>query len=158
MKTVYLETSIFSFYYDEREQPNIVARRNWTVDFWEACRQKYLFVTSPAVLVELGRGNKPQKDRAFQLARSLPAVDLLPEIKQIAAIYVKQFVMPRDPLGDALHLAAASFHKCEFLATWNCRHLANANKADHIRRVNNDLNLRTPAMVTPMELLEVGID
>ncbi len=49
--------------------------------------------------------------------------------------------MPNDPLGDALHLAIASYHKCDFLLTWNCRHLANANKFGHIRRVNVMLGL-----------------
>ena len=54
--------------------------------------------------------------------------------------------------GDALHLALASYHKCDFLVTWNCRHLANANKFGHIRRVNTMLGLFVPALVTPLEL------
>jgi len=40
------------------------------------------------------------------------------------------------------------------LVTWNCKHLANANKVGHIRRVNALLGLRTPLLVTPLELLE----
>ena len=40
------------------------------------------------------------------------------------------------------------------LVTWNCRHLANANKVGHIQRVNALLGLRTPLLVTPLELLE----
>jgi len=43
---------------------------------------------------------------------------------------------------------------CDMLVTWNCRHLANANKTGHIRRVNALLGLRTPLLVTPLELLE----
>ena len=61
--------------------------------------------------------------------------------------------MPRDPAGDALHLALASYHKCDFLLTWNCQHLANANKFGHIRRVNTLLGLFVPDLVTPLELL-----
>ncbi len=61
--------------------------------------------------------------------------------------------MPDDPVGDALHLAMASYYKCDFLLTWNCRHLANANKFDHIRRINTLLGLFVPALVTPLELL-----
>jgi hypothetical protein len=61
--------------------------------------------------------------------------------------------MPNDPVGDALHLALAFFHKCDFLLTWNCRHLANANKFGHIRRVNVMLGLYIPLLVTPLELL-----
>jgi hypothetical protein len=62
-------------------------------------------------------------------------------------------LMPADPAGDALHLALASFHKCEFLVTWNCLHLANANKFGHLRRVNGLLGLYVPVLATPLELL-----
>jgi len=61
--------------------------------------------------------------------------------------------MPDNPVGDALHLALASFHKCDYLLTWNCKHLANANKAPHIKRINAMLNLFTPLLVTPLELM-----
>jgi len=37
--------------------------------------------------------------------------------------------------------------------TWNCEHLANANKFQHIRRVNSMLGLFIPSLVTPLELL-----
>jgi hypothetical protein len=38
--------------------------------------------------------------------------------------------------------------------TWNCKHLANPNKLDHIVRVNWMLGLATPKIVTPLQLLE----
>jgi len=44
-------------------------------------------------------------------------------------------------------------HHCHFLLTWNCRHLANANKFDHIRFVNSELGLPCPILTTPVELL-----
>ena len=62
--------------------------------------------------------------------------------------------MPAEALGDAHHLALASYHRCGMLVTWNCKHIANANKLSHIRRVNALLGLETPALVTPLELLE----
>jgi len=61
--------------------------------------------------------------------------------------------MPRDPAGDAAHLALASFYKCDYLLTWNCAHLANANKIGHIRRVNALLGLVVPQLVTPLEMI-----
>jgi hypothetical protein len=50
-------------------------------------------------------------------------------------------------------LALASYHRCDFLVTWNCQHLANANKFGHIRGINTMLGLFVPAIVTPLELL-----
>ncbi len=153
MQKVYLETSIFSFYHDDRPQPEIVARRIWTREFWEVCKRDHAMFTGIGTLAELSRGNKAHKDVALSLAKSLPAYPSSDEIKAIVAVYLKEMVMPRDPFGDALHLALASFHKCDFLATWNCAHLANANKAGHIHLVNSRLGLHTPWLVTPLELM-----
>ena len=66
--------------------------------------------------------------------------------------------LPRcqDESGSGRHAwrdsALASFHKCDYLLTWNCRHLANANKFNHIRRVNTLLGLSVPTLATPLEL------
>jgi hypothetical protein len=37
--------------------------------------------------------------------------------------------------------------------SWNCQHLANANKFGHIRRVNSLFGLYVPVLATPLELL-----
>jgi hypothetical protein len=55
MEIAYLETSFFSFYYDERPAPAIVAMRDWTRQFWEERRDDYHLVTSLAVLDELAK-------------------------------------------------------------------------------------------------------
>jgi hypothetical protein len=106
-----------------------------------------------AVLDELQGGDYPNKDKAVELLSNLPLVPVEPEIAGIVPAYIQNKVMPNDPVGDALHLALASFHKCDFLLTWNCRHLANANKFGHIRRVNVMLGLYIPLLITPLELL-----
>ncbi len=62
--------------------------------------------------------------------------------------------MPLKLEGDAFHLAYASVYKIDFLLTWNCNHLANANKKQHIRVINTKLGLSTPEIITPLELFE----
>jgi hypothetical protein len=61
--------------------------------------------------------------------------------------------MPNNPTGDALHLALASWHKCDYLLTWNCKHIANANKAGHVKRINTKLDLHVPQLYTPLQLI-----
>ena len=87
------------------------------------------------------------------LVSTLPLVPVTTAVADVDLAYLQHKVMPADPAGDALHLALASYHKCDFLVTWNCQHLANANKFGHIRRVNTLLGLFVPAIVTPLELL-----
>ena len=66
--------------------------------------------------------------------------------------------MPRVLKGDSLHLAYASFYKIDFLLTWNCNNLANANKRKHIRVINTRLNLAIPEIITPLELFSETTD
>lgn len=150
---VYIETSIPSFYYEIRTEPDMVARKNWTREWWDFRRQDYQLMTSEAVLDELSYGSYPIRNEALALMNELPLVPMEPSIADIVETYIRRSVMPRDPTGDALHLALASYHKCDFLLTWNCNHLANANKFRHIRQVNTMLGLYVPALVTPLELL-----
>lgn len=88
----------------------------------------------------------------------LDLLEITPAVIDVVDTYIARHVMPADPVGDALHLAVASVHRCDFLVTWNCRHLANANKFGHIRRVNTLLGLYVPTLVTPLELLEEDSD
>ncbi len=150
---VYIETSIPSFYHEIRTEPEMIARRQWTQEWWETAADNYALVTSVAVLDELNRGSFPIKNDAIDLLKELPLLPIEEAITDIVQVYIQHQVMPVDPVGDALHLALASYHKCEFLLTWNCRHLANANKFGHIRRVNTLLGLYVPTLVTPLELL-----
>jgi hypothetical protein len=153
METVYLETTFFSFFHDDRAAPAIVAMRDWTRQFWDERRNAYELVTSAAVLDELRKGGAHHKIAALNLALTVPIVSGGDEVAEIVQAYIEHKIMPQDPAGDALHLALASLHECDYLVTWNCRHLANANKFGHIRQINTMLGLKTPELVTPPELM-----
>ena len=134
----------------------MIARREWTRKFWDSAGDEYALLTSVAVLEELERGDFPNKLDAIDLVKSLPLLPSPDEILEIVETYIRHRLMPADPRGDALHLAFASYYKCDFLLTWNCKHLANANKFGHIRQLNAMLGLYVPMLVTPMELLGVS--
>jgi predicted nucleic acid-binding protein len=151
--TVYIETSIPSTYFEQRTAPKMVARRDWTRDWWDNHRQRYHLVTSDPVFDELTRADHPLKQEKLDLLAGVELLEIPDDIGEIVEVYLQRYVMPRDPTGDALHLALASYHKCDVLLTWNCQHLANLNKLGHIRRVNTLLGLHVPQLVTPLELL-----
>ena len=150
---VYIETTIPSFYHDSRTEPDMVARTTWTREWWDHHRQNYELFTSDAVIDELERGDFSARDDAIALVKDLPMLDIDQAVIDTVSAYISRRLMPADPAGDALHLAIASNHRIDFVLTWNCRHLANANKFAHIRRVNGILGLFVPSLVTPLELL-----
>lgn len=150
---VYVETTIPSFYHEVRTAPDIVARRNWTRAWWDGAASRFELVTSAAVLDELASGDLLISANRLALVQELPLVPIEAPIIEIVETFIQHRLMPVDPSGDALHLALASYSKCDFLVTWNCRHLANASKFGHIRRVNTLLGLYVPSLVTPLELM-----
>jgi len=150
---VYIETSIPSFYHEDRTDVAAQARREWTRQWWDNYRQGYELVSSQAVLDELNNSDYPKRGSCVNLLNELTFLAIEPEITIIVQTYLQHKLMPKNTTGDALHLALASYHKCDILLTWNCRNIANANKFNHIRYVNNLLSLYVPILTTPLELL-----
>jgi len=152
---IYVETTIPSFYTEKRKGMDIEVRRKWTREWWIKPKPDQRLVTSLVVFDELERmPNAARRAEALVFLSELELLDYTAEVEEIAAVYLQHKLMPADALGDADHLALASYYNCDMLVTWNCKHLANANKTGHIRRVNALLGLRTPLLVTPLQLLE----
>jgi hypothetical protein len=149
-KRVYIETTIPSFYYTLRTDPESVARMNWTRQWWKEFADQFELVTSEPVVAELSRGKGSSTQERLSLLDGLELLQVTDEVEDIARIYVSRLVMPSDPAGDAMHLALASFHRIDVLLTWNCQHLANPNKMEHIQVVNFAMRLPVPLVATPL--------
>jgi predicted nucleic acid-binding protein len=150
-KTVYLDSTIPSYLFDQRDSIRefIEITKKW----WEEERGNFRVVISDATIAEVGNGNHPYKERIIR--ECISTLEVLPpheRLDEIVHVYTENYLMPLGATGDALHLAYASAYKCEFLLTWNCNHLANANKKQHIAVINTRLKLFVPEIVTPMEL------
>jgi hypothetical protein len=109
-RRVYIETTIPSFYHEMRTEPEMVARRDWTREWWDERRGVFEPVTSEAVLRELENGQFPQKADALALIKDVPFLDIDEAIADIVDAYLIHHVMPADPAGDALHLAIWQSH------------------------------------------------
>ncbi|CAN5859779.1 hypothetical protein BH11PLA1_BH11PLA1_18200 [soil metagenome] len=151
--TVYIETTIPSYYYETRKDRRTADWRAQTRLWWERFAPRYELVTSDYVIAEFlvaPAVKSAQATRFFADVRVLPAV---PRLGAVINEYIRAKVMPASEHGDAAHLAVASLHAVDFILTWNCRHLANANKARHIAAVNARLGLQTPIIATPFEII-----
>ena len=149
---VYLDATIPSYLHDDREvlHPFVEITRQWWADESGA----YQLFVSNAVIDEVESGNYPRKADVLSTVRQLDVLPFEQAIVDIAEFYIEHRLMPQSLRGDAAHLAYASYYRCDFLLTWNCNHLANANKKQHIRVLNGRLDLFTPEIVTPLELVK----
>ena len=73
---IYVETTIPSFYYEVRTEPEMIARRNWTRDWWAVALERDELVTGPPVIAELERGDFPGRQDALALIGRLPLLEI----------------------------------------------------------------------------------
>lgn len=149
--TLYIETTVASYYADTR--PVMARDIERTRDWWDRERGAYECFISPVVIDELHQGAYRSRDECLRLIENIPVLAVTDRIIEIAAIYQTRKVMPRPPVRDALHVAFASFYRMDYMLTWNCRHLANANKMRHLETINLGLGLAMPLIITPHMLL-----
>lgn len=148
-----VETSVIGAYFEERTDVVSASQGYWSRLWWDEIRNGYDVVVSEAVINELANPNYPYSQDTLALVEGIQHVELVGEAHDIVNIYIQRKLMPRDIFGDALHLALASYHKCDYLLTWNCKHLANPNKFQHIRIINTALGVYVPVITTPNQLI-----
>src|SRR5262245_22343929 len=155
--TVYLDATIPSVYFQDRPGTVIQAWREITIDFWERAAGNYDLYVSDETLRELRDAGYPEKKRnqCLQLVAALPHLAMTPEVDDLATYFIREGAMPSNDVGDAFHLAFATWFRIKYLLTWNCKHLANANKFEHIQVLIARRHLHTPLIVTPQQLLGV---
>jgi hypothetical protein len=54
---------------------------------------------------------------------------------------------------DAIHIAAATVHGMDYLLTWNCKHIANAQIQGKLAEISLDFGYELPILCTPNELM-----
>ena len=75
------------------------------------------------------------------------------EAKAFARRLMKQVRLPAQAAVDSLHIAVAVVHVMEYLLTWNCAHIANAELRSKIEAVCKARGYKAPIICTPEELL-----
>jgi hypothetical protein len=108
---------------------------------------------SELVLEECAAGNPEAAQRRLELLKDLPILSANEEITELAERLVADGPIPARAAGDALHIAFATIYQCDYLLTWNCRHIANAEIQRSVRRLLDYLDLELPVICTPEELM-----
>ena len=145
MTSLYLETSVIGAYLDKGDS----FRRDMTIRWWEHELPHYKTFVSPLVERELERTSEPYRKSYLTLISKLPRLEVTEEAAILAEGYISRGIIHRKFLGDALHVAIASYHKIDFVVTWNFGHLANVHRLARIRLFNTAAGFFSPEVITP---------
>ncbi len=154
MKTVYVETSILS-YLTARPTRDLLAaaRQQMTREWWDTCRARFDVYISPLVDQEARRGDPDAARRRIGALGDLPALEIVEEAYALAAALIAEGALPRAAEDDATHIALAAVHGMDYLLTWNCRHIDNAETKPIVRSVCATRGYSCPEICTPEELM-----
>ena len=145
---IYLDTSIFSAYFDDRAPD----RRAQTEEFW-ARIAAFEPATSELTREELEK--TPDAARRTKLVSLLDSVTLHPvteEIERLAQNYVNAGVFSPLMLNDAVHVAAAVVTLQDILLSWNFKHMVNRTRRARVNEVNISLGLPSIEIIAPPEI------
>jgi len=153
-KRVYIETSVIS-YLVARPSRNIVAAawQQVTQQWWDGQRARFELFTSELVLAEAGQGDPDAAQRRCEKVKGIPDLEVTDDVVGLAKKLVGEGALPRQAMGDAMHIAVAAVHGIDYLLTWNCRHLDNAERKPLVRSVCAVAGYRCPEICTPQELI-----
>lgn len=154
LPTVYIETTIPSLLAACPSNDLIVAGQQVvTRQWWESRRSLFRLFISDFVLQEVSKGNAEVAARRLQVLEKIPELEIDADSAALAARILESGVIPPKAGTDAAHVALATRHGIDYLLTWNCRHIANAEIIRSLELIVEKQGYALPILCTPHELL-----
>jgi predicted nucleic acid-binding protein len=145
---VYLDTSVFSAYYDQRHPD----RKAETEQFWKKLNQ-FEASTSDITKLELSQTpNAEMRSKFLALLKQVGMVPVTQNMKDLARNYLEADIFTPTMLNDAIHVAAAVMTRQDVLLSWNFKHLVNRRRRGMVNQVNISKGLPTIEIVAPPEI------
>ena len=153
-ETVYIETSILG-YLTARSTKNLIVAANMEItrEWWKFRRNAFILYTSEAVLDEVARGDAEIATQRLDIVRDFPLLELNQAVQGLAVQFLDRSNLPPKAEVDAIHIAAATVHGMDYLLTWNCKHIANAQIQGKLAEISLDCGYVLPILCTPNELM-----
>jgi predicted nucleic acid-binding protein len=140
MKTkLYLDTSIPSAYYDTSKPLRQLITQKW---FDNEAHQYDLYISVLTIeeIDMLGNATKKENIKSVIFRHHMNILQISPEIKKLADLYISEGAIPKSEPEDALHIAIATINKMDALASWNFKHIVSINPIRKIHEINGRSN------------------
>ncbi len=154
MEIVYLETSFISLLVANPSRDLVTAaNQQSTRDWWRLRRGEFVCVASSEVVREASQGDPQEVRKRLEILGELTVLGLTPEAERLTRALLATRALPGRAQADAAHLAIAATAKADYLLTWNCRHLANAQILRRLEAEAKRARWKLPKVCIPPELM-----
>jgi len=135
-------------------------RRAITIEFFRVVAEspeEYELFLSPVTVEELENAKTEEKRKRSAAFLETIAYTQLPkndEAENLAWIYTIDGVLSMAKIDDLRHVAYAVVARCDYVVSWNMRHLANAKIEMRVNNVNAKEFYTKVSIVTPEHFTE----
>lgn len=105
------------------------------------------------MIEEVVAGDEAAAQLRLEALEGSPLLTLSDSVEWIAGELERRGLMPPNAAADGFHIAYSSVHAMDYLLTWNCRHIANAERLPAIETFLADFGFHVPIVCTPEELM-----
>ena len=149
-----IETSVASYLTARPSRDLVVAaHQELTAAWWATHRQRFDLYISEIVLREAARGDAAAAAKRLAELDKIDVLTLDDGSRVLARLFVERGLIPAKAVEDAFHVAVATSQGMDFLLTWNCRHIANAEVIERLEGVCLELGYQMPILCTPEQLM-----
>ena len=147
---IYLDTSVLSTI----DAPHIPYKEAVTKAFFRMMREQrdeFEVIVSPVLLDEMFDASEDICERSLALLESIRTneVPKRREAEVLAKLYVKAKALCDKHFNDLRHVAYAVTERCDYVVSWNMRHLARVWTIDRVNAVNLEYRYPLIQIVTP---------
>ncbi|MCL6546966.1 MAG: type II toxin-antitoxin system VapC family toxin [Bryobacteraceae bacterium] len=154
MESVYLETTFISYLVARPSRDLlVVAHQQATQEWWANRRGEFENCVSQIVIDEVSAGDPAEVQKRLAMIGGLAVLEITEDAESLTEAILAAGILPPHAARDAGHVAVATVHAIDYLLTWNCKHLANAQISRRIAVVCEKLGHRMPIICTPEELM-----
>lgn len=152
--TVYIETSVVSYYTARSSRDLVVAaRQELTRECWPRIEADFERHISVLVLQEAEDGDPEAAGKRLQAVSGIPVLRIDDATEELARYLVVNGPIPKGHPNDALHISLAARNGMHYLLTWNFAHIHNAQMENEIRTIVEEHGYQCPVICSPDELI-----
>jgi hypothetical protein len=159
LASIYLETTMFSFYHETRTDPHYLELKAQVRRIFDLIKQgvfvPYSSIYATREIDAEEEKDKREKMQAMPQEYGVKLLDETEEVTRLAQLYIQEkAISPQWPL-DAAHIAMTAVNGLDFIVSLNFTHIARPWTIEKVRKVNAREGYKGIGIYKPVEVLQI---
>ena len=148
---LYIDTSVWNFALETERADCLL-----TNEFLESINNReYSVFISDIILSEILNAYESRRSKLQELLNiyGYTMLNLDDNARELANVYINEGLIPKNEINDAQHIAIATVNRCDFIVSWNFKHMVRAKVIMGVHHINHREGYELIEIVSPQQFL-----